>query len=116
MLKMAHTLSLLLILNVLAAMMIVTEEVSADENESVADLRVNEVADKGTSDTCDGKDWIELHNTSGAGVDLAGWRTKPEPSSAALPGPITLPHDRSRWNRTRRRPEPRTHLAQRGSH
>ena len=45
MLKMAHTLSLLLILNVLAAMMIVTEEVSADENESVADLRVNEVAD-----------------------------------------------------------------------
>ena len=71
MLKMAHTLSLLLILNVLAAMMIVTEEVSADENESVADLRVNEVADKGTSDTCDGKDWIELHNAGADTADLS---------------------------------------------
>jgi len=71
MLKMAHTLSLLLILNVLTAMMIVTEEVSADENESVADLRVNEVADKGTSDTCDGKDWIELHNAGADTADLS---------------------------------------------
>ena len=67
--RMAHALSLLLVMNALAAMMIVTEEVSADENKPVADLRVNEVADKGTSDTCDGKDWIELHN-AGTGLSL----------------------------------------------
>ena len=42
--------------------------------------------------------------------------TATEPSSAAAPGPLTLPNDRSQYNRTRRRPEPRTHLAQRGSH
>ena len=72
MLRMAHALSLLLVMNTLAAMMIITEEVSADENEPVADLRVNEVADKGTSDTCDGKDWIELHNAGTGTADLSG--------------------------------------------
>ena len=72
MLRMAHALSLLLVMNALTAMMIVTEEVSADENEPVADLRVNEVADKGTSDTCDGKDWIELHNAGTGTADLSG--------------------------------------------
>ena len=72
MLRMAHALSLLLVMNALAAMMIVTEEVSADGNEPVADLRVNEVADKGTSDTCDGKDWIELHNAGTGIADLSG--------------------------------------------
>ena len=72
MLRMAHALSLLIVMNALAAMMIVTEEVSADENEPVADLRVNEVADKGTSDACDGKDWIELHNAGTGTADLSG--------------------------------------------
>ena len=70
--RMAHALSLLLVMNALAAMMIVTKEVSADENKPVADLRVNEVADKGTSDTCDGKDWIELHNAGTGTADLSG--------------------------------------------
>ena len=42
------------------------------EPETVAILRVNEVADKGTSDTCDGKDWIELHNAGTGTADLSG--------------------------------------------
>ena len=52
---------------------------------------------------------ISISHTSYADVDFVRVGTRPEPSSAALPGPITLPHDRSRQNRTRRRPEPRTH-------
>ena len=45
---------------------------TTQEPETVAILRVNEVADKGTSDTCDGKDWIELHNAGTGTADLSG--------------------------------------------
>ena len=40
---------------------------------SSANVVVNEVADKGSSGTCAGEDWIELYNNGGASVALAGY-------------------------------------------
>ena len=34
---------------------------------------INEVADKGSTGTCDGEDWVEIANAGSADVDLSGW-------------------------------------------
>ena len=34
---------------------------------------INEIADKGTSTTCDGKDWVELYNDEDTEVSLDGY-------------------------------------------
>jgi hypothetical protein len=38
-----------------------------------AALVVNEIADKGSSEQCSGKDWVELYNSGGADIALAGY-------------------------------------------
>mmetsp|Transcript_37688 Transcript_37688/g.82134 ORF Transcript_37688/g.82134 Transcript_37688/m.82134 type:complete len:838 (-) Transcript_37688:126-2639(-) len=46
---------------------------AAEANESV---RINEVADKGSSSTCSGEDWIELHlpaTSTASSVDMTGY-------------------------------------------
>lgn len=35
-----------------------------------ADVAINEIANKGSKDVCDGEDWIELHNKGTVAVDL----------------------------------------------
>ncbi len=42
-------------------------------DETLAAMRINEIADKGSDNTCEGEDWIELFNDSTDAVDLDGY-------------------------------------------
>ena len=42
-------------------------------DETLAAMRINEIADKGSDNTCEGEDWIELFNDSTDAVDLEGY-------------------------------------------
>ena len=42
-------------------------------DETFAAMRINEIADKGSDNTCEGEDWIELFNDSTDTVDLKGY-------------------------------------------
>jgi len=42
-------------------------------DETLAAIRINEIADKGSDNTCEGEDWIELFNDSTDAVDLEGY-------------------------------------------
>ena len=42
-------------------------------DETFAAMRINEIADKGSDNTCEGEDWIELFNDSTDAVDLEGY-------------------------------------------
>lgn len=48
----------------------------ASAQEGGVFVRINEVADKGSSDVCDGEDWVELYLPENAlsPVDLTGYR------------------------------------------
>ena len=38
-----------------------------------AQVVINEISDKGTSDVCSGEDWVELYNEGTTDVSLAGY-------------------------------------------
>ena len=42
-------------------------------DETLAAIRINEIADRGSVNVCEGKEWIELFNDSTDAVDLEGY-------------------------------------------
>ena len=75
---MRHQYSTIAVTAALVALIVASVETSsaAAASQAAAALRINEVADKGSSNACDGEDWIELFlppNLGAAPLNLSGY-------------------------------------------
>ncbi len=57
---------------------------------SFADVVINEI-NYNSPDLADAGDWIELHNTGGASVDVSGWKFDDNPNGAVNNAPWVIP-------------------------